>query len=323
MRADRLLSILLLLQTQGRLTARDLAARLEVSERTIHRDMEALSAAGIPVIAERGTGGGWSLMDNYRTNLTGFKEAEIQALFLAQPPRLLADLGLEAAAENAVLKLLAALPSARRHNADYIRQRIYVDALGWQKLDEDISALPVIQEALWDEQQLALLYRRADGVAVERVVHPLGLVAKGSVWYLVATVEGEIRTYRVSRVQDSHVVDEPATRPSDFDLAAYWEQSKAEFVANLPRYPATLRLNPERLPFLKGWRFARIEYLSPREADGWITASVQFELESEACGYILSGGDQIEVLEPPELRERVRQTAREIAARYEMNEQPL
>ena len=281
MRADRLLSILLLLQVHRRLTARELAKRLEVSERTIHRDMEALSAAGVPVTAERGAGGGWALLEDYRTNLTGLNEAEIQALFLTKPPRLLADLGLDKASDAALIKLLAALPSMSRRGAEHARQRIYVDTGGWRQPEEAFPFLSTLQEAVWQERKLRLTYQRSDGAGVERLVDPLGLVAKGSVWYLVAAVEGEMRTYRVSRMQGVTVTDEPCVRPPDFDLAAYWAQSTADFKANLPRYPATLRVDPAILPRIRqGGRYTRIEHEYPPDADGWIKLSMDFENDS-------------------------------------------
>src|SRR5437660_3968129 len=189
MRADRLLSILLHLQVHRRITACELAKRLEVSERTIYRDMDALSAAGIPVVAERGTGGGWALLEEYKTNLTGLNEAEIQTLFLTQPARLLTDLGLRQTSEAALIKLLASLPAISRRGAEYIRQRIYVDVTGWHHTEENIAALPILQEAIWRERELQLTYQRNDGKLVERLAAPLGLVAKGTVWYLVAIVE--------------------------------------------------------------------------------------------------------------------------------------
>jgi predicted DNA-binding transcriptional regulator YafY len=315
MRADRLLSILLLLQVHQRMTTRDLAKRLEVSERTIHRDMEALSTAGIPVAAERGTDGGWFLLEEYRTNLTGLNEAEIQALFV-KPSRLLADLGLGKASEAAFIKLLAALPSMYRRDAEYIRQRIHVDMSGWRRSEEAIPCLPTLQEAIWQERKVQITYRREDS-AVERLVDPLGLVAKGSVWYLVAAVEGDLRTYRVSRMQAVRIVDEPCIRPQDFDLATYWNQSTADFVANLPRYPATLRVASDKLSWIRSlWRYARIMHEEPPDAEGWIKLSVQFEVEEEACQYVLSFGPQIEVLEPPELRDKVIHLAEDVVALY-------
>lgn len=316
MRADRLLSILLLLQVHQRLTARELARRLEVSERTIHRDMEALSGAGVPVTAERGAGGGWALLEGYRTNLTGLNEAEIQALFLTRPPRLLADLGLDKAAEAALIKLLAALPSMHRRGAQDVRQRIHVDAAGWRQSEEAVPLLPTLQEAIWLERKLRFTYERGDG-GVERLVDPLGLVAKGSIWYLVAAVEGELRTYRVSRMQSAVVLDEPCARPPDFDLAAYWERSTATFIVNLPRYPATVRVDPAILPSIRqGGRYARIEREDPPDADGWIPLAMLFEEEHNACEYVLSYGPRIEALEPAALREQVIQAAEDVVALY-------
>src|SRR5215831_17768904 len=186
MRADRLISIMLLLQVRRQITARELARRLEVSERTIHRDMEALGMAGVPVVAERGTGGGWSLLEGYRTNLTGLTGTEMQALLLAKPSPLLADLGLRQAAEVALLKLLAALPAMSRRAAEYARQRLHVDGAGWHEAAEAVPFLLPIQEAIWQERKLRLTYQRGDGATVERLVDPLGLVAKGGVWYLAA-----------------------------------------------------------------------------------------------------------------------------------------
>ena len=238
MRADRLLSILLLLQTHRRMTARELATRLEVSERTVYRDMDALSAAGVPVSAERGRGGGCLLLDGYRTNLTGLNDAEIQTLFLT-PPRLLADLGLRRAGEAALIKLLAALPPTSRRDAEYIRQRIHVDAAGWNRPQEVVPCLAALQEAVWQERKVRLTYQRHGSDPAERLVDPLGLVAKGSMWYLVGAVEGTERVYRVARIQAVTVTDEPCRRPEGFDLAAFWAQSSADFVANLPQYRVT------------------------------------------------------------------------------------
>jgi predicted DNA-binding transcriptional regulator YafY len=319
MRADRLLSILLLLQVHRRLTARELSKRLEVSERTIHRDMEALSAAGIPVTAERGSGGGWILLEKYQTTLTGLNEAEIQALFLAKPPRLLADLGLDKASEAALIKLFAALPSTSRDNAEYMRQRIHIDASGWSRSQEHVAHLPILQEAIWRERKLRLVYRRNDGTVVDRVVDPVGLVAKGNVWYLVAAVDGEMRTYRASRIQAAELIDQPYERPHAFDLAAYWERSSADFRAALPRYPVTLRVAPGILNRMRySARFAHFEQIDSEapDAEGWIRVTMRFEVDWEACEYILSFGPQIEVLEPLELRAQVIEMAQHIVAFY-------
>ena len=319
MRADRLLSILLLLQIHGQLTARDLARRLEVSERTIHRDMEALSAAGVPVMAERGAGGGWALPEGYQTNLTGLNAAEVQSLFFHRPLRMMADLGLADAAEGALTKLLATLPPDSRRTAEYIRQRIHVDMAGWQRSGESVAFLPTLQEAVWQDRQVRITYQRSDGAASERVIDPLGLVAKGSVWYLIGSVDGgEPRTYRVSRVLGAEVLDQPARRPPAFDLAAHWAQSSAEFVAALPRFMVTLRADQAILQRLR-WasRWSKVEQVGEPDARGWCTVVVRFEEAWNALEYILSFGPSVEVLEPAELREQVVTHAREIIAVYE------
>lgn len=318
MRADRLLSILLLLQVHRRLTARDLATRLEVSERTIHRDMEALSAAGFPVFAERGIGGGWMLVEGYKTNLTGLNRDEIQALFLTKPLRLLADLGLKKASDAAFIKLSAALPAAHRDNAEQARRRIHIDATGWNHSTESIQFLRVLQEAVWQERKLRFIYERGGGCdSVERRADPLGLVAKGSAWYLVAAVDGEIRSYRVSRVVNAELTGDPCIRPGDFDLARYWEQSTVKFKAQLPQYTAIVRVHPDVFPRLRfAGRFARIGQAESPDADGWIRVSLRFDVEEMAVEWALSFGSNIEVLEPAILREKVIAAAESVLAFY-------
>ena len=307
MRADRLLSIVLLLQAHHQLTSRDLAERLEVSERTIHRDMEALSGAGIPVTAARGLGGGWSLLGEYRTTLTGLNEAEIQSLFVTKPAKLLADLQLEKAADGALLKLLASVPSTFREGAERARQRIYIDVSGWSKREEAVPFLPVLQEALWLERKLKISYERGENSElVERIIGPLGLVAKGSVWYLVGNVDGYVRTYRVSRISQAEVLEEQSPIPSDFNLAEYWENSSSTFKSSLPKYLATFWVAPEtslRLTF--AGRFARVNETGETDARGWKKFKVGFDVEEMACEYALSFGPSLEVIEPLTLREKV------------------
>jgi len=306
-RADRLLSIVLLLQANHQMTSRDLASRLEVSERTIHRDMEALSGAGIPVIAERGSGGGWSLLGDYRTSLTGLNEAEIQSLFLTKPAKLLADLHLEKAADGALLKLLASLPSTFRQGAERARQRIYVDVSGWSRREEAVPFLPVLHEALWMERKVAITYERGENSEpVERLISPFGLVAKGSVWYLVGSVDGNVRTYRVSRISNVEVLDEAAPVPVEFNLAEYWEQSASTFKSGVPKYLATFWVSPAivlRLGF--AGRFARVQETDETDARGWKKVHVGFDVEEMACEYAVSFGPNLEVIEPLTLREKV------------------
>jgi predicted DNA-binding transcriptional regulator YafY len=256
MRADRLISILLLLQANGRMTAQALASRLEVSQRTILRDMDALSSAGVPVVAERGAGGGWRLIDGYETKLTGLTPAEIRTLFLARPPALLEELGLKEAADAAWLKLRAALPVGVREQAEFVRQRLLIDSRNWRDSTESLTSLPVLLESLWSGQRLKFLYEKADGEASERRVDPLGLVARANRWYLVAARGEDQRTYRVSRIRSAEILPEAAARLADFDLAAYWETSTNRFREHLPRYEAAFLVTHDILPWVcyRSWR---------------------------------------------------------------------
>lgn len=307
MRADRLLSIVLLLQAHHQMTSRDLASRLEVSERTIHRDMDALSGAGIPVVAARGSGGGWSLLGEYRTDLTGLTETEIQSLFVTKPAKLLADLRLEKAADGALLKLLACLPATFRQGVDRARQRIHVDVSGWSRREEAVPFLPILQEALWLERYVQITYERGEhGEQVQRVIAPFGLVAKGSVWYLVGAVDGHVRSYRVSRIAQAEILNERTVVPEDFDLAQYWEQSSSAFKANVPNFVATFWVSPaiwQRLWF--AGRFARVTETEEVDSRGWRKAVIGFDVEEMACEYAVSFGPYLEVIEPASLREKV------------------
>jgi predicted DNA-binding transcriptional regulator YafY len=308
----------LLLQAHRQLSSRALAERLEVSERTIHRDMEALSVSGIPVVAERGTNGGWSLLGEYRTNLTGLNEAEIQSLFVTQPPKLLADLRLKKASEGALLKLLAALPSMYRQGAEQARRRIHIDTGGWTRHEEAVPLLPVLQDAIWSERKLRFTYQRGPGCdAVDREVDPLGLVAKGSAWYLVAGIDGDVRSYRISRISHAEVLEQPLTIPASFDLAAFWQQSTTAFKTALPNYVAKFRVAPDAFLRLRfAGRFARVGEPEHRDEHGWVYVPVGFDVEEMACEYALSFGAKLEVLEPRSLREKVIAAAQDVLNFY-------
>ncbi|HEX8294294.1 MAG TPA: WYL domain-containing protein [Pyrinomonadaceae bacterium] len=319
MRADRLLSIMLLLQVYRRLTAGELARRLEVSERTIHRDMEALSAAGVPVVAERGAGGGWALAGGYRTNLTGLNASEVQTLFAGLPPSLLADLKLDRDSDAAHVKLLAALPEAARADAEYARRRVHVDVAGWGGgAAESVPHLHTIQEAVWRGRRLRFTYGGDCAGTPERVVDPLGLVAKGGVWSLVArAADGEVRGYRVSRVTGARVSDEPCERPANFDLAAFWAGSVARFKLHAPSFRATLRVHESVLHLMPyAGRFSRVESSGEPDASGWAIVRMRFQFEDDAAGLALGFGAKVEVVEPEGLRGKVLGMAEEVVAFY-------
>jgi predicted DNA-binding transcriptional regulator YafY len=318
MRADRLLSILLLLHVHRRMTARELAERLEVSQRTVHRDMEALSAAGVPVYAQRGVGGGWVLPDDYRTQITGLTEAEISALFSAQHRRLLADLGMGDAGRGAALKLLAAIPASSRDAAERATERIHIDLPSWRRPAEPVPMLPALQQAVWSDRRIQVRYRRGDGETSERIIDPLGLVAKGRLWYLVAASGGDPRTYRVSRIESVMILDEPSQRPDGFDLAAWWAESTSRFVSSLPEYPVLLRVDPRVLHQLeRPGGYVRVLESGPVQEDGRLLLRLLYETEDDACRAVLIFGGLAEVLEPVELRDRVMESAREVLRVYE------
>jgi predicted DNA-binding transcriptional regulator YafY len=316
MRADRLLAILLTLQRVGRATTRQLAERLEVSERTIHRDMDALTGAGVPVYAERGPKGGWRLLGEYRTDLTGLSPAEAQALLVGPPARLLEDLGLAKASEGAWLKLLASLPRSYRSEVESVRGRVYVEPRGGT---EGAPLLPILLDALWQNREVEMTYERQDGERSVRRVAPLGLVARGATWYLVAQSEAGPRTFRVSRVLEAALTDTRFAPPEGFDLRAHWRAAQAEFKERLPRYSVRARVEAaalERLGLVGRW--ATLEASTPL-ADGWLEARVRFETAEDALAWALSLGSRAEVLEPPQLRARVAASARELLAAYSLD----
>jgi predicted DNA-binding transcriptional regulator YafY len=320
MRADRLLSALLLLQAHGKQTGRELAARLSVSERTIHRDMEALSAAGVPVFALRGLHGGWQLDEEWRTSVPGLDEAELRAFLMAQP-RVVGDQYLAAAAERALDKFLAALPVSLRQRAAAMRQRLYVDTTGWFGRTEDLAALPIVQDALSRDRKLRITYVKAfareredvaeQEPATNRVVDPLGLVAKGPAWYLVAQTAAGYRTFRVSRITRAVVLDVACERPSGFDLATHWQTSTAAFMASRGTFPVTLRMEPRAAQRLNEW-FRHTTVMGPSSpADRWTTLETKFDDEEQALFIVMGFAGRAEVVSPAKLRARV---ASEVAA---------
>ena len=305
MRADRLLSELLLLQAHGRLTGRDMAERLEVSERTVHRDMEALSAARVPVYALRGSRGGWQLDEDWRTQVPGLDEAELRAFLMAQP-RIIGNPRLAAAAERALGKLMAAMPVPLRERAASMRQRLYVDTAGWRGTAENLVMLPVVQDAVARDRKLAIQYKPSARESAGRIVDPLGLVAKGNAWYLVAKTPAGFRTYRVSRIEEAKILEQPSDRPSDFDLADYWKASTKRFQEGWQKCSTKLRLEPRAAALVKAWHIAPQNQPEEKpDADGWITMTVPFDHENEALFFVLGLGSRVEVVEPASLRDRV------------------
>ncbi len=311
MRADRLISILLLLQMHERLTTHQLSQELGVSRRTIQRDMEALSTSGVPVFADRGNGGGWSLLDDYRVQLNGLKEPEIQALFLSQPTRIIESLGLKEAFQAATIKLLTALPERARRDAELTRQRLYIDGAGWFSREEAVTTLPHLQEAIWESRRCQMWYQRSDDELIERIVEPLGLVAKGTIWYLVAQANGEARTYRISRIQKVIVTEERFSYPDNFNLTEYWKSSVKALKTHLPRYVVNVLIRNDAIELLRTIsRYAHIEKIAASQLEEWLEAEIDFETIEEALSTIFLMGEKTRVIQPKELRDRLIELAK-------------
>ncbi|QKG19000.1 helix-turn-helix transcriptional regulator [Actinomadura verrucosospora] len=349
MRASRLLSLLLLLQTRGRMTARDLADELEVSVRTVYRDVESLSAAGVPVYADRGPDGGYRLLEGYRTRLTGLTTGEAESLFLSGMPGPASQLGLGDVVAAAELKLMAALPPDLRTRAARIRERFHLDAPGWFRAPDHVPHLQAVADAVWNQQRIRVLYRRwARPQQVERVLEPIGVVLKAGTWYLIARAhrpddpdaapaatgtppettpdeapppDAAPRTYRVSKILTLQPLPQRFERPPGFDLAAYWDAYATRFEADSYRDQATVRLSPtglERAPMLLPPVMARAlhDNAEPPDRTGWTPVTLPVESLRHAHVEFLKLGADVEVLAPPQLRAMMTATARALADRY-------
>jgi predicted DNA-binding transcriptional regulator YafY len=316
-KADRLLSALLLLQAKGRITGRELAERLEVSQRTVHRDMEALSAAKVPITALRGAQGGWQLERDWRTQVPGLDEAELRALLMTQP-RALSDPALIAASERAFGKLMAALPTHMRQQAAAMSERLHVDATGWHASTEDLSMLPIVQDAVARDCKLTFDYTRADGQQAPRTVDPLGIVAKGMSWYLVARAPNGLRTYRISRMQAVTPLATTFKRPANFKLSTYWRKSTAELDQQRRPFDAVVSVDPKGMQSLRSWCATSLckdqgKYLT---REGWINLNVRFANVEEAHFIILGLGPRVQALDPPALCERIHADAGAVLELY-------
>ena len=319
MRADRLLSLLMLLQTRGRMSAARLAVELEVSERTIYRDIVALSSAGVPVYGEAGSAGGYQLLDSYRTNLTGLSEGEARALFMLNMPGPLAKLGLSQELKAAMLKLTAALPAARRQEEERVRQRYYIDSTWWSQAAEPLPHLQAVQQAVWEDRKLAITYIPLFDVQIERVVDPYGLAAKSGSWYLVYARGGRVRARRVADLLDARLGMEKFERPAGFDLGVFWNSWCAEEEQSFSGYPVTARVTENALPSVIHRFGARVRDQladAPECEDGSRILTLYFRWIDEARDRLLPFGSGVEVLEPYTLRASIADAAEQTARLY-------
>lgn len=288
MRADRVLSLLLLLQARGRLSASELAARLEVSRRTVYRDVVALGAAGVPVRTEPGPRGGIELVDGWRTDLTGLTEPELNALFTSAAGP---------AFESAMGKLAAALPGESGRRAGRMRERLLIDSAGWGRRGAASPHLRVVQDAVFGDRRLRLRYRRAEAQVMERVVDPLGLVLKAGVWYLLADAASKRRLFRLSRVEAAEALDEPARRPHGFDLAAAWREHAASWDAGRSALEVLVKVADADLPLVLRVAGDRVT-ARPRQG----VVRMAFPAVEPAAAFLSSFGALVEALEPLQLR---------------------
>ncbi len=315
--------MLLLLQNRGRMTADELAEELEVSVRTVYRDIEALSAAGVPVYADRGRTGGYQLVDGYRTRLTGLTEQEAQSLPLAGLPGAAAELGLGTVLAAAQLKLYAALPAELRSRAGKVAERFYLDVPGWHRGIESLPWLSVIADSVWQSRRLRVRYRRWGNREVDRVLDPLGLILKAGNWYLAARCDGSDRTYRVSRILELTELGETFERPPEFDLAEYWREWSEGFEQRMYPRVAVVRMSPRAralVPFYLGAVGARAvreaEAAAEPDSGGWLSVELPVEPGEPALGELLRFGPHLQVLEPADLREQVAEAIRKMGAHY-------
>lgn len=320
MRAERLVALLFTLQSRRSATIAELAAALEVSERTMHRDIAALQATGVPVWTETGRNGGVRLVDGWRTRLDGLTSREAVAIFAMGVPRALAELGLGTAVSAAHAKVSATLPAPLREQAQHVAQRFHLDAPGWFRKEDETEHLAKVARAVWEQHQARITYGRG-GRTVERVLDPLGLVLKAGVWYLVARTDGSIRTYRVNRITAVEQLDETFERPTDFDLASWWQQSSAQFERSLQHVRVRVRLSPvgvRALPSVMEADLATqaLEQAGPPGEDGWREVELGLERPDIAAGQLLGLGIEVEILEPAAVRAAFADAARRM---YELH----
>jgi predicted DNA-binding transcriptional regulator YafY len=323
-KASRLVTIVLLLQARGRCTAQQLADALDVSVRTVYRDMDALAATGVPVFAEAGHDGGYRLVDGYRTRLTGLTADEAESLFLTGLPAAAAELGLGASVTAAQLKLLAALPEQFRDRAEQTAARFHLDAPAWYRAAESTPHLAAVAGAVWDQHPVTLRYLRwAEPHEVTRTVRPYGLVLKAGSWYLVATEEGaEFRTYRVSRILHVEVAAERFDRAGPFDLAGYWAAHQRDFDRRRLRERAELRMGADAFAGLPGSLEPAAAELAQQtvsgpDVDGRLRVEIPIESVEFALPHLLALGPDVEVLGPPALRARVIDALAAMSAVYQ------
>ncbi len=320
MRADRLLSIILLLQTRGKITAQTLAEELAVSRRTILRDIDALSYAGIPIYADGGHRGGIALDENYRTTLTGLNESEIRALFISENTQLMHDIGLGEATKRLQHKLSAALPPEQQSMVERVRQRIYLDPTWWWQSDIPLPFWSDLQKAVFEDYRIQATYENFNGEVAERLLEPYSLVAKAAQWYLIAKRDQAFRLYRVTRFRSIQIQTVHFEREEGFDLITYWHAHLKAFREAIAEYTFTLRIHPDRLGFVQSLMPGRFQMIATDPENGWKTLRFQVESMDLAKMLVFGLGNQAAIVDPPELREATLRGIQELQTTIEQQD---
>ena len=323
MRADRLLSILLLLQTHGRMTAKALSEELEVSVRTIYRDIDALCMAGVPIYSDSGHHGGYALVDNYQTDLTGLTRGELRALFMLGNLAPLSDLGLSTALRTALVKLFASSPEPVRQEDEQIRRCFHFDSVWWKQTSSRVPHLQVVQEAVWRNFKLNIAYQTPHSLVIKHLVSPYGLVAKAGTWYLVCARNESIHVYHVPDLLDAQLSAEKFDRPLDFVLSEFWEKWQKDYEAQLADFTASVRIAPQFIPILPRYFGPQIENKimqgKPPDAQGWIRLELSFESFEIARDRLLGFGGGVEVISPLALQKSVLDYAQQTVNVYKLS----
>ncbi len=316
MRADRLLSIVLLLQKQRHVKAKTLAETLGVTERTIYRDIDALSLAGIPVYTKTGPDGGCFIEETYRVGLNWFTDSELQTLLYTGSTTLLSDLGIESVADNAILKLLSLLPERFQQQTRQMQQRLYLDPSSWYEGKDSYPTLPKLKEAVWNDTVISVEYETWEGDQKELMLHPYSLVYKSGRWYLVGVDTGreQMRTYRVARINDVVILNEQFERDSQFNIVEYWRDASEQFNRRVPEYPVRLRARPDAMIYFQHMMPGRYKVLE--RSTEWYVLQVTYTVFEEARTSVLGLGTSVEVIEPRELNDGVIALAQEIVDKY-------
>lgn len=299
------------------MTTKELANELEVNERTIHRDLEALTVAGIPIESIRGKNGGWKVQDNWSSKLSWLKESELHSLFAPYPTSILIDLNLHKEFNQAREKLIASLPPTKNPEAHAFWKKVYIDNTTWRDASEEHENLTEIKNALFHEKRLKITYKKYDGRADERIIEPLGMVSKGDKWYLVALKEDEFRNYRISRIISAHILKEHFIYPKDFNLEDYWKASKQQFVQSLPKYDVYVSADKsiaKRIGF--SGHFVHVTKVEESQGSDWVNLTLTFHTEQEAIEFVTGFGNKLRVVSPLNLKALIVEKAKELISFY-------